>query len=87
MLVKIYWSGWALSAAAAILLFATGTLTMLAVVALGFIAFGLTFMGMMSVLPATIAHPVPEKPVRVQPAVQTSSNKASAKGFGVLKSA
>lgn len=42
-------------------LIVTGNFTMLTSVIFGFIGFGLVFMGMMSVLPATIAHPAPPK--------------------------
>ena len=87
MLVKIYWSAWALCAIAALSLFAIGNFTLLTAVVFGFISFGLTFMGMMGVLPATITHPAKAKPAKVRPAVQTLDNKARAKTFGVLKSA
>lgn len=87
MLVKIYWSAWALCAVASILLFVTGNFTMLTSVALGFIWFGLIFMGMMSVLPAAMAHPAEMKPAKPQPTLQTKKSEAPAKGIGVLKSA
>jgi len=50
---------WAAFLITALALFLTGNLTMPVVVALGFISFGMIFMGMMAVLPATISHPVP----------------------------
>ena len=56
MLTKIYTGSWTVTLAAFVLLFATGNLTMLALVVFGFIAFGLTFMGMISVLPSTVVH-------------------------------
>lgn len=87
MLVKIYWSIWALCAVTAILLFATGNFTMLTAVVFGFISFGLTFMGMMGVLPATIAHPAEVKPAKIAQATIAVSSKDRAKTFGVLKSA
>lgn len=61
MVVKIYWTMWAAFLVAAMALFLTGNLTMLVVVAFGFISFGMIFMGMMAVLPATISHPSPPK--------------------------
>lgn len=56
MITRIYWAIWAVFFLAAFVLFLTGKLTMTAIVVCGFISFGLVFMGMMSVLPATIAH-------------------------------
>lgn len=35
----------------------SGNLTMLALTVLGFVSFGLVFMGMMCVLPSTVTHP------------------------------
>jgi hypothetical protein len=57
MLVKLYWSIWSAFALVAFGLFMTGNLTPITVVVLGFVSFGLTFMGMMNVLPLAIAHP------------------------------
>jgi hypothetical protein len=57
MLTKIYFGLWIATFAAALLMFATGSFTMMTVVVFGFIAFGLTFMGMMSVLPSIVSHP------------------------------
>jgi hypothetical protein len=62
MLTKFYTSIWVVIAFAAAFLFLTGNFTALTAVVFGFIMSGLIFMGMMSVLPASIAHP---KPVRV----------------------
>ena len=59
MLVKMYWTLWAVIAALALLVLITGNFTMLMLVVFGFVAFGMIFMGMMSVLPATVAHPAP----------------------------
>ena len=61
MLVKIYWTIWLAVATVAAIIFVSGSMTLVAVVAFGFIAFGLTFMGLMGVLPATISHPTPAK--------------------------
>lgn len=60
MLAKIYWYTWLVIAAAAGLFFLTGNMTLSAVVVFGFIAFGMVFMGMMGVLPATVAQPAPK---------------------------
>ncbi|MBV9242788.1 MAG: hypothetical protein JO314_12355 [Acidobacteria bacterium] len=69
MTPRFYAYLWIIYALAAATCFVTGTLTMMALVIFGFIAFGLIFAGMMCVLPAQVAHeheetsnPVPAKP-------------------------
>ena len=59
MLTKIYMALWFTVVFAAGLVFLTGNLNMPTTVVFGFIIFGLVFMGMMSVLPASMAHPKP----------------------------
>lgn len=86
MLVKIYWTIWAVFAFISVLLLATGSFTMLTAVAVGFFAFGLTFMGMMGVLPAMVAHPAPEPLAKAEPSPQIGKT-APARSLGVLKSA
>lgn len=61
MLVKLYWLMWVVGIMAAAGLYFTGYLTPLMVVAFGFLTFGAIFMGMMSVLPATVTHHPAEK--------------------------
>lgn len=61
MLTKIYALIWLAVAFAAGVFFLTGNFTMVTAVVFGFILFGLVFMGMMSVLPATVAHPAPAR--------------------------
>lgn len=61
MLVRMYWSLWALLLLAMGVVFVTGNLYGVVLVAFGFVAFGMVFMGMMSVLPFVVAHPQPEK--------------------------
>ena len=88
MLIKIYWSTWALFALAVLVLFATGNLTMIAWSALGFFAFGLTFMGMMAVLPVMITHPASPKPVEAQKRVELQPiRETPAQAFHIFKSA
>ena len=58
---KTYWFLWILVVVGAGILWLAGMMTMLAVVVFGFIAFGMTFMGMMCVLPAVVSHPTPNK--------------------------
>jgi hypothetical protein len=87
MLVKGYYSLWVLSAVAAALMFATGNLTMLAVVVFGFIAFGLTFMGMISVLPVWATHPPEMKAAKTEAAPpQPAATVAAAEGYPAFKS-
>jgi len=88
MLVKIYWSIWALFLIASFLLFAAGAVTAGVLVGLGFIAFGLTFMGMIGVLPAMVSHRSHEKGAKVQKAVAAPARQpVHAQAFGRLKSA
>jgi hypothetical protein len=56
MIVKVYWSIWAFVLLLAGALFVAGQFTDVTAVFFGFVVFGLVFMGMMSVLPATIIH-------------------------------
>ena len=55
--MKVYSLFWAFFAAMAGILFLTGNFGEIMIVVFGFIAFGLVFMGMIAVLPATVAHP------------------------------
>lgn len=71
MFVKIYWIIWAAAAIAVVPLFLTGNLTMTAVVAFGFVSFGLIFMGMMSVIPSTTTHRSPPKAPRTRASFRT----------------
>ncbi|MFM9904324.1 MAG: hypothetical protein ACKVQJ_07115 [Pyrinomonadaceae bacterium] len=82
---KFYSFLWILYFVAAGVMWLGGALTMLAFVVFGFIAFGLTFMGMMCVLPSAVSHPTPQKaempkPERGFKPVQKRQAKA-ARGF------
>ena len=57
MLIRIYAMIWLAVGFATAVLFLTGNFTALTAVAFGFLVFGLVFMGMISVLPALMAHP------------------------------
>jgi hypothetical protein len=57
MLTTIYLYTWLATAAAFVLLFLAGDMTMNTIVIFGFIAFGMIFMGMIAVLPDIAAHP------------------------------
>ena len=80
MLVKIYWYSWALFGAASAVLWMTGTFTMLAAVVLGFVSFGLTFMGMIAVLPAMVHPAVKESPAEMRQEPRTE--KIAAPSYG-----
>ena len=54
MLTKIYIALWVLVAAAFAVVFVAGKMTAEALVVFGFIAFGMVFMGMISVLPTAV---------------------------------
>jgi len=75
MLVKTYWMTWLAVAAAAGIMFLGGGMTMFVMVFFGFIAFGLTFMGLISILPSMVSHPTPEKESSEKPAEKTSPQK------------
>lgn len=59
MIAKIYFALWLGIGVLAGLLYVTGNFGLTTAVVFGFIVFTMVFMGMMSVLPATIAHPAP----------------------------
>lgn len=86
MVVRVYWSLWALTAISVPVLFVAGGLNMMAAVVYGLIAFGLIFMGMIGVLPNMAAHPAEHKPASPKPAAQPARSE-SAETLGVLKSA
>lgn len=54
MLTKIYIALWLVIATAALGVYVTGNMSVMAVVAFGFVCFGMVFMGMMSVLPTAV---------------------------------
>lgn len=54
MLTKIYFAIWFLVLVALGAFFATGNCTEFVMVVFGFVAFGMIFMGMMSVLPTAV---------------------------------
>lgn len=87
MSVKAYWSIWGVFAVAALLLFVTGNMTMLTMVVMGFVGFGLTFMGMMNVLPLLVSHVNEAKPVEIESVALQPMRETPAKAFGMLKSA
>lgn len=87
MLVRIYWLMWALLILAALIIYAAGNFTMLTAVVFGFLAFGMTFMGMMSVLPGMVAHPPRIKPAKVETGPVEIVRQPAIETFRVLKSA
>ena len=86
-MVKIYYSLWALTALALALLIATANFTMMTAVVFGFITFGLTFMGLIAVLPVWACHTPEPKPAKVKDATLPLAVPAKANAYGVLKSA
>jgi len=87
MLVKVYWMTWGVVGLAALLLFAADSFTMLTGVVFGFIAFGMTFMGMMGVLPVMVSHPAPPKEVKAPTEALQPIRETPAHAFGIWKSA
>jgi hypothetical protein len=87
MSVRAYWSTWGVFAIATLLLFVTGNMTMLMIVAMGSVAFGLTFMGMMNVLPLLVSDATEAKPAEIESVALQPMRETPAKAFGMLKSA
>lgn len=87
MLVKLYWMAWGVFGLTALLLFAAGSFTMRTGVVFGFVAFGLTFMGMIAVLPFMVSHPTPVVEEKVQSEALQPMRETPSKAFGVWKSA
>lgn len=61
MVTKVYTMICTLFAVATAALLVSGNFTMMVAVVMGFIAFGVVFMGMMFVIPFTATHPTPSK--------------------------
>lgn len=57
---KTYWFIWMLFFAGAGIIWLAGLFTQVTAVVCGFIIFGLTFMGMMCVLPSAVSHSTTE---------------------------
>lgn len=88
MLLKIYFTLWALLLTAVGIMLVSGTFTMMAAVVVGFISFGMTFMGMISVLPSAVVHSpaAGPEPISLKPKVQARAVETQP-AFTVLKSA
>ena len=88
MIVRIYWSLWILTALSALVLFLIGDLTMMAAIVYGFVAFGLTFMGMIGVLPNLAVHPVEASIASPKPVVSSKpvAEPVTVERIGVLNS-
>lgn len=56
MLIKVYSALWIVSVAVALLFAATGHFHSYAMIFFGFVWFGLSFMGLMGVLPLWVGH-------------------------------
>ena len=66
---KFYWSLWAVFFLSAGVLWLAGIFTLTALIAYGFVAFGLVFTGMMCVLP-NVVHAPAERVEKPTPAVR-----------------
>lgn len=68
-----------------------GALNQVAIVAFGFVAFGVVFMGIMCVLPGAVSHPEPKKlkMKKLEKAVRTAPTKPAqaVSGFSAYRSA
>lgn len=77
---RFYQMLWIITGVSAGVLWLAGMFTMMAVVVYGFIAFGLTFTGMMCVLPGVVSHhhevEVNADPILVEPKVRKAPAKA-----------
>ncbi len=76
MIVKIYGMIWAFIAMAAAVTFLMGNFTELTAVVFGFISFGMIFMGMMGVLPSTLANHTPMKKQKPQNPVKEKAARS-----------
>jgi hypothetical protein len=73
MFEKIYGMLWATIAIIAMILLVTGNFTLTTLVALGFVSFGMIFMGMMCVLPSMVGQlSAPPEPKKIRAAPEKS---------------
>lgn len=79
---KMYGFLWLVFGVLAGILFVGGVFTLMTAVVFGFVAFGLTFMGMMCVLPGTVSHP-PVKKERRPAADKSAAHQAA--GFNTYR--
>lgn len=61
MITKIYKTLWLIGILFAAGIYFAGLMTEMVQVVFGFLSFGMVFMGMISVLPFTISHPIEEE--------------------------
>ena len=86
MIVKVYYLIWTAVILSAIAIMALGAFSNIVAVVYGFVAFGLTFMGMIGLLPEIVSHPQPaKKPVAKALKAEPASTRPHA--THVLKSA
>lgn len=88
MTPRFYGFLWVVFTVAAGILWLGGVFTLLTMVVLGFISFGLTFIGMMCVLPAVVSHPpvaqkasAVKKELRVKTAVNNQGHARFSMGL------
>jgi hypothetical protein len=83
---KIYLNAWLPTGAAAGVFYVTGNMTMLAIVVFGIVAYGLTFLGMMNVLPSTLTPAAPEPiPAKEKPAEPASAGLLIPRGAQTMR--
>ena len=86
MIVKVYYLIWTAVILSAIAIMTLGAFSNIVAVVYGFVAFGLTFMGMIGLLPEIVSHPEPaKKPVAKALKAEPASTRRQ--GAHVLKSA
>ena len=86
MIVKVYYLIWTAVILSAIALMTLGAFSNIVAVVYGFVAFGLTFMGMIGLLPEIVSHPEPAKK-SVAKALKAEPASTRRGGPHVLKSA
>ncbi len=74
---KFYFTLWVVFGAAVGVMSLAGAFTMFTAVVFGFIAFGLTFTGMMCVLPSVVSHPAVLR-IKAPARTMTSASRAPA---------
>lgn len=85
---KTYGILWTLVFAVAGVIWLAGVFTLLTGVVFGFLAFGMTFMGMMCVLPSTVAHSAPQEHEMAKPKEAPKAAPAkTVSGFSAYRSA
>lgn len=86
-MLRFYATLWSIFGLAVLITFVTGNLSMFSAVVLGFLSCTLIFMGIICVLPSTVAHPSAPAAEKREPKTQSPEEAREAQAFHVLKSA